>query len=174
MVTPMTTGETSDPVEQGGCACGAVRFRVEGAPVFVNNCYCTLCQRQSGTGSVVNAFFESERVTLLSGELSRHSVPTGRAGMQEILRCTICGTAVWSHYPRLGRHGAAVRVGTLDNAGAIRPDAAIYVADKLPWTPLPDDIPAFDAGYDYGEVLQPERLARLYALSARAKAAAAS
>jgi hypothetical protein len=51
----------AETVREGGCGCGHVRYRVEGEPIFVNNCHCRLCQQQTGSTSVVNAFFESER-----------------------------------------------------------------------------------------------------------------
>ncbi|CAN5203827.1 GFA family protein [soil metagenome] len=159
---------------EGGCACGAVRYRVAGAPIFVNNCHCTLCQRQSGAGSAVNAFYESDRVTLLSGELVSHSVPTGSGKPQEIIRCATCMAAVWSHYPRMGRFGMGVRVGTLDYPGAVTPDAAIFLSTKLPWVTVPDGIPQFEATYDAKTLLPPERLERLMVLAAKARAATAT
>jgi len=56
----------------GGCGCGHVRYRVHGEPIFVNNCHCRRCQQQTGSTSVVNAFYESERVELLGGALTEH------------------------------------------------------------------------------------------------------
>jgi hypothetical protein len=156
----------------GGCACGAVRYRVTAEPIFVNNCYCTLCQRQTGSTSVVNLFVESERLERLSGEAISHFVTAGSGGQHEIVRCAACGTALWSFYPRIGRLGAGVRVTTLDAPGRIRPDAAIFTADRLPWVTLPEGIPQFEQTYNPAELLPPERLARLRALVDRAKASA--
>lgn len=152
---------------EGGCGCGAVRYRIADEPILVNNCHCSLCQRQTGTGSAVNAFIESDRLEHLSGELSRHEVLTGSGGTQTIVRCASCGTPLWSHYPRIGEKAAAVRVGTLDDPSAIRPDAAIYVADRPSWAPLPQGIPAFEGYYNPAEVLPEDRLARLRALFAQ-------
>ncbi len=148
----------------GGCACGAVRYRVAKDPIFVNNCHCTLCQKQTGGTSVVNAFIEGEAVTLLCGELSRHTVKTGSGGDQTIFRCITCGTALWSSYPRLGELGLGLRVSTLDDAGSITPDAVIFTDFALPWVTLPDGIPHFATTYRYDELLPPERLARMQAL----------
>ena len=153
---------------EGGCACGAVRYRVEGEPILVNNCHCRLCQRQTGSTSVVNAFYETERLTVMEGELTDHTVPAG--GPHVIRRCRSCGVAVWSHYPRLGRLGAGVRVGTLDQPGDFRPDAVIFTESAMPWTVFPGDIPVFETVYDHTQLLPPERAQRLTALIERRKA----
>jgi hypothetical protein len=153
----------SKPLE-GGCGCGAVRYRLTDEPILVNNCHCRLCQRQTGTGSAVNALIEADRIELVSGELSSHEFETGSGGVQTVKRCAKCGTPVWSHYPRLGTIAAAVRAGTLDNPSAIKPDAAIYVVDKPHWATLPEGIPQFDEHYSPPTLLPPERLARLAAL----------
>jgi len=152
---------------EGSCACGAVRYRLLDAPIFVNNCHCRLCQKQTGTGSAVNAFIETDRLEQLSGELTQHTLATGSGGHQTILRCAACGTPVWSHYPRLGRTGAAVRGGTLDSPDAVRPDAALYVAEKPAWAPLPDGVPSFAGAYNPADLLPPDRLDRLRALARR-------
>lgn len=60
-----------EELREGGCGCGAVRYRVEGDPIFVNNCHCTQCQHQTGSTSVVNAFFESERVERMKALIAR-------------------------------------------------------------------------------------------------------
>ena len=149
---------------EGGCGCGAVRYRLNDGPFIVHNCHCHLCQRQTGTGSAVNAFIESDRLDLLSGELAERDFKTGSGKTQIVVRCAECGSPVWSHYPRLGRKVAAVRVGTLDDPSATPPDVAIYVADKPEWAPLPDGIPAFDEFYNPADVYRPESLTRLKAL----------
>ena len=160
----------SETQHEGGCACGAVRYRVEGAPIFVNNCHCTLCQRQTGSTSVVNAFYETERFKLLAGELTVNVVPAGSGKPHEIHRCAKCGTAIFSHYPRLGALGLGLRVGTLDDSSAFKPDAAIFVANKMPWVSLPEGVPAFEQTYNPAEILPPERMARLKALADKARA----
>lgn len=159
-----------EELREGGCGCGAARYRVEGDPIFVNNCHCTQCQHQTGSTSVVNAFFESERVTLTAGELAENVVTSGSGGPHVIVRCSACGVALWSYYPRLGRIGAGLRVGTLDDNGAFPPDAAIFVSEKMPWVALPEGIPAFEKTYDFNTVLPPERVERMKALIARSKA----
>ncbi len=154
----------------GGCACGAVRYALGADPIFVNNCHCTLCQRQTGSTSVVNIFIEAEHLDQQGGETTRHVVKSGRGADHVIVRCAACGTAMWSFYPRLGTLGAGVRAGTLDDPGAVRPDAIIFTANRMPWVALPDDIPQFETTYDPAALLPPERFARLHALIQRCAA----
>ncbi len=162
-----------EPVREGGCGCGAVRYRMEGEPIMVHNCHCRLCQQQTGSTSVVNAFIETDRITLLRGDLSEHVVPGGSGGPHTIRRCKKCGAALWSHYARLGKFGAGLRVGTLDEPGSLTPDVVIFTETKMPWVALPEGIPAFENYYDFREVLAPDKQERLFALAERARHAAA-
>jgi hypothetical protein len=43
----------------GGCACGAVRYRMTSAPMAVHCCHCSDCQRQTGSAFVLNALIET-------------------------------------------------------------------------------------------------------------------
>jgi hypothetical protein len=132
---------------EGGCACGAVRYRLGSAPMFVHCCHCRDCQRQTGSAFVLNALIETDRISLLSGEPLPVAVPTDSGRPHEIWRCPICQTALWSDYG--GRPALRfVRVGTLDDPTALPPDVHIYTRSKLPWVRLPDGVPAFDVYYD--------------------------
>jgi hypothetical protein len=143
----------------GGCACGAVRYRLRSAPMFVNCCHCLDCQRQTGSAFVINALIETDRVTLTAGSTEGVAVPTDSGSPHVIHRCGVCKTALWSHYG--GREAVAfVRAGTLDRPSAISPDAHIFTRTKLPWVVLPDGAPAFDVYYDAKSLWPPESLER--------------
>ena len=153
-------------VREGGCGCGQVRYRIEGEPIMVHNCHCRLCQKQTGSTSVVNAFFEADRVAL-KGELTEHEFKGGSGRPHTICRCKACGTALWSYYGRLGRLSYGVRAGTFDDPDSVTPDVVVFTESKMPWVALPEDIPAFEQYYDFKDVLAPDRLARLLALVER-------
>src|SRR4029453_17087311 len=91
---------------QGGCACGAVRYRLAAAPIFVHCCHCRDCQRQTGSAFVLNALVETERVVLLAGEPVPVAVPTDSGRPHHIFRCPACQTAVWSEYGGGGNRGS--------------------------------------------------------------------
>ena len=138
---------TSTPTLEGRCSCGSVRYRLTSLPMFVNCCHCTDCQRETGSAFVINAVIETDRIELLSGEPEAVSMPTESGRPHDIYRCPSCHIALWSDYGR--RPGLRfLRVGTLENPGALPPDAHIFTRSKLPWVVLPEGMPAFDIFYD--------------------------
>ena len=132
---------------EGGCACGALRYRLGAAPMFVHCCHCRDCQRQTGSAFVLNALIETDRVTLLAGAPEPVTVPTDSGRPHRIFRCAACRTAVWSEYGGVAAL-RFVRVGTLDDPAALPPDVHIYTRSKLPWVALPACVPSFEAYYD--------------------------
>jgi hypothetical protein len=148
---------------EGGCACAVVRYRLQSAPLFVHCCHCTDCQRQTGSAFVLNALIETDRVTVLSGQTADFRMPTDSGRPHNVVRCSGCGTAVWSHYGGL-RQLTFVRVGTLDRPGALPPDVHIYTRTKLPWVTLPPGVPCFDAYYDSKTLWPADSLLRRQAI----------
>jgi hypothetical protein len=148
---------------EGGCSCGAVRYRLKGAPMFVHCCHCLDCQRQTGSAFVLNALIETDRIEHLSGEPVAVSMPTDSGRPHDIYRCPTCLTAVWSDY---GRRPALrfVRVGTLDDPTALAPDVHIFTRSKQPWVGLPAGVPAVEVYYDMQTLWPPESLARRKAI----------
>jgi hypothetical protein len=152
---------------EGGCACGAVRYRLDAAPMFVHCCHCRDCQRQTGSAFALNAIIETDRIAVLKGEPEAVAVPTDSGSPHDIHRCPACRTAVWSDYGRRG-FWRFVRVGTLDNPAALAPDVHIYTRSKLPWVALPEGVPAFEVYYDRKLLWPAEAQARLRAAAAKA------
>jgi hypothetical protein len=150
---------TSTDEMEGGCACGAVRYRLASAPMFVHCCHCLDCQRQTGSAFVLNALIETARVELLGAEPVRFEMPTESGRPHGIYRCEKCGTAVWSEYGGLATL-RFVRVGTLDDPRALAPNVHIYTRSKQPWVDLPAGVPAFDAYYDARTVWPADSLER--------------
>jgi hypothetical protein len=143
----------------GGCACGAVRYRLTSEPMIVHCCHCEDCQRQTGGAFAINALIETDRIALLRGEPVAISMPTDSGRPHDIYRCEDCATAVWSDY---GRRPAMrfVRATTLDDRQALAPDVHIFTRSKLPWVGLPPEVPAFEIYYDMATLWPAESLAR--------------
>lgn len=147
----------------GGCCCGAVRYRLRAAPMFVHCCHCRDCQRQTGGAFAINALIETANIELLSGAPTPIAMPTDSGRPHDIHRCPKCQTALWSDY---GRRPALrfVRVATLDDPTAFQPDVHIFTRSKLPWVRLPEGSRAFEVYYDMQKEWPPESLARRRAI----------
>ena len=133
-------------MSEGGCSCGAVRYRLASEPLFVHCCHCLNCQRQTGSAFVVNVLIEADRVERLAGEPGAVEVPRDDGSTQRIYRCPDCKVAVYSEYTR--PEILFVRAGTLDVPSSVEPDVHIYTRSKLPWVTLPESTPAFDGYYE--------------------------
>lgn len=152
---------------QGGCTCGAVRYRMTEPPMFVNCCHCSWCQRETGSAFALNAIIETDRLEV-TGKVEAVMLPSASGKGQELLRCAECGVALWSHFAGAGRLAAFVRVGTLHDPGACPPDAHIYTSTRLPWVVLDGQVPVFEEYYSLAAVWPPQAQARRVAMKARA------
>lgn len=152
---------------QGGCTCGSVRYRMVEAPMFVNACHCTWCQRETGSAFALNAILEMDRLEV-TGAVEMIRLPSASGKGQEVARCPSCKVALFSHYAGAGRLAAFVRVGTLDDPSACPPDVHIYTATKLPWLVLDDRVPVFEAYYSLRDLWPAAAQARREAMKARA------
>ncbi len=145
---------------EGGCACQAVRYRLSREPMFVHCCHCTSCQTETGSAFAINALIESDQVETLKGSPEPVLTPSESGRGQQVWRCPSCHVAVWSNYGGANDILRFVRVGTLDEPGAIEPDIHIYSRSKVPWVQLPGGALAVEAYYDSSEIWPPESLER--------------
>ncbi len=144
---------------EGGCSCGAVRYRLNSRPMFTNCCHCLDCQKQTGGAFAINAMIETSRIEMLAGDLVVIEMPSPSGRGHEVHRYPTCDVALWSNYGRR-TWMLFVRVATLDEPHAIKPDAHIFTRSKAPWVTLPADAPAFEVYYDMSKQWSPESLAR--------------
>jgi len=155
---------------EGGCSCGAVRYRLTSDPLFTHCCHCLNCQRQTGSAFVINLLIEADRVELLAGEPQPVDAPRDDGSVQRIYRCPTCQVAVFSEYGR--PEVRFVRGGTLDQPSGITPDVHIYTRSKLSWLTLPEAAPAFEEYYDTRALWPAASLVRLQAVLASADSGA--
>ncbi len=102
---------------EGGCHCGAVRFRARGDLDRVSECNCSICAKKG----ILHLTVAEEDFTLLSGEeaLSIYRFNTGTA--QHIF-CRHCGIHAFNR-PRLHPDRISVNARCLDGVdlSALRP-----------------------------------------------------
>ena len=115
-------------VHQGGCLCGAIRYRVTGTPARSVICTCTQCMRQ--TGSPLPAF-----VSFPIGQFEMNSGrPKSFRASEHATRqfCGDCGSFLFWVGDGRGRIGIAV--GSLDDPSAMpKPDTRIWASSGVRW-----------------------------------------
>ena len=149
---------------EGKCTCGYVRYRMKSAPLFVNCCHCTWCQRETGSAFVLNAMIESDRVEITAGEPMVVDTPSNSGKGQKISRCPKCHVALWSNYAGAGNAVRFVRVGTLLEPGRLPPGIHIFTSTKLPWVVIPPGMPSVPEYYDRKQYWPKESLERREAM----------
>lgn len=134
----MTEAHQGDTVREGGCLCGAVRYRTHGEPLLVEYCHCGMCRRAGGAPVVVWADFPTERFAWTRG------APSEYRSSAEALRgfCARCGSPLTFRWTS-GTSRITVTVGSLDDPGALAPQHHIFTAYALPWLHIEDDLPRY-------------------------------
>ena len=145
--------------QTGGCACGRVRYRLEGVPLFTYACHCVDCQRTTGSAFVVHLTVAEDDVEV-AGETRTATLPTGSGAGYDAHFCPGCGTYILCKYHRSPAATIAVRAGTLDDTSQLVVQAHIFTRSKQPWLVLPDDVPSFDEYYERDQLWTEESLVR--------------
>lgn len=123
-------------MSDGGCECGAIRYRLAAAPFFVNCCHCRQCQKITGSAFAINAMIERDRIVLTRGE------PVVAEG--GTARCPECAALLWATHRMFGDKIVFLRAGTLDESETLTPDAHFFVRSKHRWITLPEDARSFE------------------------------
>ena len=70
----------------GGCLCGALRYQAQGEPLYAGLCYCTDCQKASGSGFIPFMGFASSAVRF-SGETLKFTPEDMKANLATGYKC---------------------------------------------------------------------------------------
>ena len=126
-------------VLDGGCWCGAVRYRVADQFLYACICHCSRCRAATGSAFKPFAGIESDKLAIVEGDDAVLLV--GNEVLNDT-RCATCGSLLFS----VVRDGAYVHValGSLIDSPSIRPTHHIFVGSKASWFEILDDLPQFD------------------------------
>ena len=107
------------PTIEGGCLCGAVRYRSDAEPVMQVVCHCETCRKNSGSAFSMNVAVPQDRLRIESGSPRRYEDHSGASG-EAFYRffCGDCGSHIYSHGPAYGAI-AFIKAGTLDDPSCL-------------------------------------------------------
>lgn len=122
----------------GGCFCRAVRYQFDGPVDNLCFCHCESCRRVAGASPVAWGTAAWNRFRVVHGELYEF------ASSAEVLRgcCPDCGTSLTYRHARRAAQ-VDITLCSLDDASALRPQAHIWVQDRLPWVGIDDGLPSY-------------------------------
>lgn len=132
------TGCTRDG-HDGGCFCGAVRYRVDGPVGPVTHCHCDSCRRSAGAAFVTWFTVARERLAWTKGGVTQYPSSPG------VVRgfCGTCGTEL-SYMNEQAPKTVDITLGSLDCAAGHPAEKHIWTANKLHWLQIDDHLPAYE------------------------------
>ena len=128
---------------EGGCLCGAVRYRIEGPPLYSVICHCRSCRRAGSAAAVAWLTFERDRFRLIAGQ--PHSFRSSAGTVRT--HCGTCGSPLTFTSARRPEQ-VDVTTCSLDDPERFPPTREVWLADRLRWGPSDPALEHFAEGGD--------------------------
>ncbi|ESQ92029.1 hypothetical protein ABAC460_03775 [Asticcacaulis sp. AC460] len=124
-------------IHEGGCLCGAVRYRISGEPMGSMVCHCRTCRKVSGAPVIAWLSVARETFTLEGPTTIFKSSPNVTRTF-----CAKCGTGLtYEHANEPGEVG--VTICSLDDSNAFPPTHHSWLEHDLNWVKFGDGLPSF-------------------------------
>jgi hypothetical protein len=125
-------------VFEGGCLCGAIRYRSTAVPLRGVICHCSMCRKHSGAPILAFVHFPIEAFAWIKGEPTRYrSSQYAERGF-----CPKCGSTLSMHEEVLGDR-VQVTLGSLDEPHRAKIDDHVWIEDRIAWFDVKDDLPRY-------------------------------
>jgi hypothetical protein len=137
---PVPAAPAAPSAFDGGCLCGAIRYRIDAPAADVTHCHCMLCRRSTGAPFVTWITVPAAALAFTRGR------PAERRSSPQAVRtfCAACGTALTFREDARPR-SVDVTAGSLDAPEALVPRDHIFTRSRLPWVVLYDHLHHFAA-----------------------------
>jgi hypothetical protein len=126
----------------GGCACGAIRYEINGEPIFMNHGQCRDCQRKSGTGHGSYLTFPRDGVKL-EGNATHWDIIGDSGNVKTRAFCPTCGSPVYMTFAAMP-DVFTIHAASLDDPGRYQPQAVTYAMRGYAWDHLDPAIVKFE------------------------------
>ncbi len=150
---------------EGGCQCGAIRYRITQAPLTLYACHCTECQSQSGSGFGLSMPVPRDALKVEGAAPSSWSRQAASGRQVQCRFCKVCGTRLF-HQPTRNPDVVNLKPGTLDVTDWLEPVAHLWTGSAQPWFKAPDDVIVYrEQPADFDDLFQrwAERVAPRFA-----------
>lgn len=124
----------------GGCLCGDIRYKLTAEPLLLTICYCTFCQRATGSSHLVEPIWKDEALSFTAGTPHTFTAVSRGSGKRiTITFCQCCGTKLCQSMERFAG-AVGIYAGTLDDPGVAANATEtwrIFIDDAAKGTILP-------------------------------------
>jgi hypothetical protein len=124
----------------GGCACGAVRYRLASVPTDAGWCHCRTCQLNSGSPAMAFAKVPIGDFIFTAGEALVSQFASSDFGHRRF--CSKCGTPLMMVEDEAPT-SVDFSLATLDDPAGIVPGFHLYYTSHIPWAPAADHTPRY-------------------------------
>ena len=134
---------------KGSCACGAVRYEIDGA-LFgpVNYCHCWRCRKHSGSSFGTTASMPAAALKFVAGEENLSNWESSPGVHRFFAKC--CGSPIYKSEAS-NPSELRLRLGTLDTDPVVKVDRHYMTGSKAPWVELEDNLRKEPGGPPFGE-----------------------
>ncbi|MBM3341465.1 MAG: GFA family protein [Betaproteobacteria bacterium] len=125
---------------EGGCHCGAVRYRIEGDAITHALCHCSDCRRHAGAPMVGWTMYPIDALRITKGSPKVYA--SSEHGRRHF--CGDCGTGLLYYNAHILPGIVDVQSATYDDPQAVPARVHIQVAERLSWMVKAHELPAFE------------------------------
>lgn len=119
---------------EGGCLCGAVRYRLGPGPRAASICHCATCRRAVGAQSVAWVTVAAEAFRWTAGAAAVFDPSPG----VERMHCPLCGASLAY---RAEPATIDVTLASLDDPEAVSPTRELWLSHRLSWALRSPNLP---------------------------------
>jgi hypothetical protein len=121
---------------EGGCLCGAVRYRASGTPYHITHCHCTICRRAAGAAFVSWFSVPSASFSFVRGTPARFA--SSAVAVRQF--CLGCGTQLTFQFNATPGE-IDVTLCSLDDPDRLTPEDHIHTRSRLRCIVMADGLP---------------------------------
>lgn len=125
---------------KGSCYCKAIQYEIEGPPLGIVHCHCTMCRRLHGSGYSTWLSVSKQDLKLVAEQSAITQCAVSERTTKSF--CSKCGTTLFSvtrDYPNV----VGLLLGTVTTPVELRPTGHYFYSDKAKWIEIHDRLPTY-------------------------------